>query len=46
MKDKKTELIAKEVLQNEINALKNLNTTRISNEQRDKLYINKGRMLE
>ena len=28
------------------NALKNLNTTRISNEQRDKLYINKGRMLE
>ncbi len=28
------------------NALKNLNTTRISNEQREKLYINKGRMLE
>ena len=28
------------------NALKNLNTTRISNQQRDKLYINKGRMFE
>lgn len=28
------------------NALKNLNTTRISKEQRDKLYINKGRMFE
>ena len=28
------------------NALKNLNVTRISKEQRDKLYINKGRMFE
>ena len=28
------------------NALKNLNTTRLSNEQREKLYINKGRILE
>ena len=28
------------------NALKNLNTTRISNQQREKLYINKGRMFE
>ena len=28
------------------NALKNLNTTRISNQQREKLFINKGRMFE
>ena len=28
------------------NALKNLNITRITNEQREKLYINKGRMFE
>ena len=28
------------------NALKNLNTARISNQQREKLYINKGRMFE